>query len=51
MIQLIHDPSGYEYYAKRALSDGREAVVIPLTFGRARICVGPQGAFWFDDNW
>lgn len=27
-------------YAKRVLEDGRTLYVIPLTYGRARLCIG-----------
>jgi len=29
----------------------REAHIIPLTYGRARIAIGPSGAYWYDDAW
>jgi hypothetical protein len=35
----------------KLLPDGRLAVIYPLTFGRARICVGPAGVEWYDDSW
>lgn len=34
-----------KYYAKRTLPDGRLIFVIPLTYGRARLCVGSEYAF------
>ena len=37
--------------SNRQLSDGREIVVMPLTYGRARIAIGPAGADYFDDAW
>jgi hypothetical protein len=37
--------------AQRFLPDGRELVVYRLTFGRARLSVGPAGAAWLDDGW
>jgi len=40
-----------DYLARRLFPDGREAVVWRLSFGRARISIGPAGEFWFDDNW
>ena len=41
-------PSSLAY---RALDDGRELVVYPLTFGRARLIVGRQGRDDYDDAW
>lgn len=38
-------------YPTRELQDGRTAVVYPLTFGRARLSVGPSGSSFFDDEW
>lgn len=35
----------------KILCDGREASVVPLTFGRARIIVGAKGAMVLDDGW
>lgn len=35
----------------RRLPDGREAVVYPLTFGRARIVVGEEGSQIYEDSW
>lgn len=32
----------------RVLPDGRQAVIVPLLFGRARICVGPQASPCWD---
>lgn len=37
--------------AQRGLPDGRELVVYPLTFGRARLVVGPPGDPGYDDAW
>jgi len=38
-------------YGRRLLPDGREIVVYPLTYGRARLVIGPAGAGWVDDEW
>jgi len=38
-------------YDERILPDGREAVVYPLTFGRARLVVGPADKDFYDDAW
>lgn len=37
--------------AEQLLPDGREAVIYPLTFGRARLVVGPPGSAFYDDAW
>jgi hypothetical protein len=40
-----------DYLAERDLGDGRKAWVVPLTFGRARIIVGPAESQFIDDSW
>ena len=35
----------------RLLPDGRRLTVTPLTYGRARLHVGPDGALYYDDEW
>ena len=53
-VTLFHDEHAGRlggYYARCILPDGREALVLPLTFGRARITAGPNGAHWFEDQW
>jgi hypothetical protein len=37
--------------AKKRLPDGREAIVWPLTFDRARLSVGEPNATAYDDGW
>lgn len=37
--------------AWRLLPDGRLATIIPLTFGRARLTVGPANELWYADGW
>lgn len=37
--------------ASRALGDGRILIVLPLTFGRARLHIGPENEPFFDDGW
>ena len=32
------------------MSDGRIGLVYPLTFGRARLCIGQEGSGVFDDE-
>jgi hypothetical protein len=36
---------------EKDLPSGKTIYVLPLTFGRARIAIGPTGNFWFDDGW
>lgn len=36
---------------EKLLPDGREVTIQPLSFGRARLTVGPAGAPWYDDGW
>lgn len=36
------------YYLKRRVGE-REIGVIAITFGQARIVIGPAGALWYDD--
>lgn len=35
--------------AYRELDDGRCLVLYPMTFGKARLCVGPVGSSFLDD--
>lgn len=35
----------------RVLEDGRELTVYPMTFGKARLCIGPAGEPFYDDGW
>lgn len=37
--------------ALRHLEDGRSLVVTELTFGRARLHIGPTGGAFFDNEW
>jgi len=39
-----------DYLAEKEFTDSK-AWVIPLTFGRARIIVGPKEMSWLDDGW
>lgn len=41
----------YHVYATKQLPGNRTAEVIPLTYGRARICVGTTGSMGYDDLW
>lgn len=36
---------------ERALQNGRTIQVIPLTYGRARLCIGPTDSKIYDDVW
>lgn len=36
---------------RRDLGDGRSLFVDPLTFGRARLHIGPTGSAVYDDGW
>lgn len=36
--------------AEKELPDGRWLYVVPLTFGRARLTIGPKEDF-YDDGW
>lgn len=40
-----------DYLAERDLGDGRKLWVFGLTFGRARLAIGPARSFFFDDAW
>lgn len=35
----------------RELGDGRELTVYPMTFGKARLCIGEAGAPTYEDAW
>ncbi len=38
-------------FHERRLPDGRMLDVYPLYGDRARVCLGPPGAPWYDDAW
>lgn len=45
-------PGTTDEYLVRMLADGRRLDVVPLTLGRARICVAPSyEALGYDDGW
>jgi hypothetical protein len=44
---IYHD----EYTAYRFTADGRRISLVPLTFGRLRICIGPRDGWTYDDGW
>jgi hypothetical protein len=35
----------------RRVVGNREVGIVPLTYGRARITIGPAGQPFFDDGW
>lgn len=39
-----------DIFYERDLPDGRTLYVVPLTFGRARITIGPTGSQFLDDG-
>lgn len=39
------------YLALKSFSDGRVGAVMPLTFGRARLVIGPPSMLAYDDGW
>lgn len=40
-----------DYLYARDLGTGRSIWVVPLTYGRARIHVGPTDSLFYDDGW
>lgn len=38
-------------YGIKILTDGRILAVVPLTFGRARLHIGPPDSLEWDDGW
>jgi hypothetical protein len=40
-----------DYLAERDIGNGRKGWVIPLTFGRGRIIIGPANSVLLDDSW
>jgi hypothetical protein len=40
---------GFECFAEKSLPNGKVGLVYPLSFGRARLGVGPAGSIGFDD--
>lgn len=37
--------------AQRDVGNGETIIVHPLTFGRARLSIGPTNEQWFRDGW
>jgi hypothetical protein len=46
---MTPDESGF--LAVRMLPDGRALAVVPLTYGRARLCLGPGDLMTYTDAW
>ncbi len=40
-----------DFLYQRVLADGRLITVVPLTYSRARITIGPVSCGWYDDGW
>lgn len=38
-------------FYERVLDSGMRIQVVPMTFGKARLCIGPDQALWYDDGW
>lgn len=51
MADLDPPPASPLAIATARLDDGRVVHINPLTFGRARLEVGPGGADHYDDGW
>ena len=41
----------YGLLASRSLPDARMLGVEPLTYGAARLCIGPENGQWWEDFW
>ena len=40
-----------DFIMRRIVEDGRLLAVVPLTYGRARLTIGPVDEPWYDDGW
>jgi hypothetical protein len=47
----VKDDLGEEVYAQRRFDGAKQATIIPLTFGRARIVLSLTGPGYYDDGW
>lgn len=47
----MHQADAEGHLAVRDLGDGRTLYVDPLTFGRARLLIGPTGTCFYSDGW
>lgn len=47
----MKDDLGGDCYALKRFEGGRVATIIPLTFGRARLCISNTDPVWYDDTW
>lgn len=51
LLELLFGPADAAPMPAFSHPDGRVVFIYPLTFGRARLCVGPPGAATLDDEW
>lgn len=49
--QSTLEPVTDGFIYQRILDDGRLLAIVPLTFGRARITIGPANTGCYDDGW
>ncbi len=49
--EMKRNERGEPIYAEREFPFGMEGVVIPLTYGRARLCIGEKDSLGFEDAW
>ncbi len=47
----MKDDLDMDVYAQKRFDGDRQATVIPLTFGRARICLSNHDPRHYDDGW
>lgn len=47
---LIDNPDDYTVL-RRLLPGGNQLDIVPMTFGKFRLYVGPQGSLYYDDGW
>lgn len=48
---MMLDDLGGEVYAQKRFDGTRQATIIPLTFGRARIVLSERDPAYYDDGW
>lgn len=51
MAELKFDQTYGPYFGRKDLQGGMEAVVVPLLFGKAKICAGRTGERFYNDEW
>jgi hypothetical protein len=49
MRPLLWNDRIWHHYLLRETGDGREIAVVPLSYGKARLTIGPAGEPVFDD--